>query len=208
MCDFPNVENNDLELVALGEFCEQWRLRISFLDELFGAGHADEALVLCCCYIEAVGGWLSRYETGGREAFAKALLRHDASEVFARLNPVLLLEGYRAGTDPAGRISALDTLSSALACFQEGFHPEEEIVETCRAALPEDEFASLKDFFWTGTVAACAHGMARRAEVHHGRIALAGCGEIILDFPILYPALQRIFDLAKRMIISGKLRIY
>jgi hypothetical protein len=87
MCDFPNVENNDLELEALSAFCEDWSRRIVFLDELFRQGHTDESMILCCCYIAAIGTWSYESGSNGEETFAKVLLRYGENEVFGRINP-------------------------------------------------------------------------------------------------------------------------
>ena len=208
MCDFPNVENNDFELEALSASCEEWSRRIAFLDELFRQGHTDESLILCCCYIEAIGTWF--YEPGfdGEETFAKALLRYAENEVFSRINPGRLLDALRQRDGQARWGIVLGKLAPAFARFQDRFYPSNEISEACRSALSKDEFAVLDNSLWMGTLADLAHGITKCEEVHNGCITVRGCGETVVDFQLFYPALSRIFEKARRLIMSGKLRVY
>lgn len=208
MCDFPNVENNDFELEALSEFCEEWNRRIVFLDQLYGQGHTDESLILCCCYIEAVGNWLYNSEINGGEAFTKALLRHGENEAFGRINPGRLLDMLHRSEDAAQWEAVMSKLAPVFACFLDRFYPSEKIIKACRCALSSEEFASLDKVLWVGTLAGLAHKITKCEGVHHGCISIWGCGETVLDFHLFYPALRRIFEKARRLIMSGKLRIY
>ena len=208
MCDFPNVENNDFELEALSEFCEGWRRRIDFLDELFGQGHADESLILCCCYIESIGAWFHESGTKGEETFAKALLKYDENEVFSKINPWRLFDVLR-------KRDGIETWSivpgkpdPAIKRFQDGFYSFSEVRDACRAALPSEEFALLDGSLWMGTLAAQTYRVTKCGEVHNGSFTIPGCSGTVIDFRLLYPVLIRIFENARRLIMSGKLKVY
>jgi hypothetical protein len=207
MCDFPNVENNDFELEALSAFCEDWNRRIVFLDELFRQGRADESLILCCCYIEAIGTWFYDAGSNGEETFARALLRHGEKEIFDRINPVRLLDALRQKEDSPQWSILLNRLAPVLARFKDGFYPSNEITRACRSALTSEEFAALDDFLWKGALAGLAHKVTKCEEVHNGSLAVRGLDES-LDFRLFYPALIRIFERARRLIMSGKLKVY
>lgn len=208
MCDFPNVENNDFELEALISFCEGWDGRIAFLEELFQKGHADEALILCCCYINSVGTWFHGAGAGDEETFAKALLRYSENEVFGRMNPRFLLSMLCRKENLARWGDVPDKLRPAFAGFRDGFYPPEEITAVCRQVLSDEEFTALERFSWAGSLACFAYGITRCEGVQNGAVPVRGCGDTGLDFALFHPALKRIFERARRLIMAGKLRIY
>lgn len=207
MCDFPNVENNDLELEALSTFCDGWSRRIRSLVDLAEKGYADESLVLCCCYIEAVGRWFCRYESDGKKVFAVTLLRYGRNEVFGRLNPMRLLGAVRRKEDALQWDGILKKLKPSLGNFQDRFHPREEIIPICRSVLSGSEFALLETVLWTGTLAAAAHDITLCDGVHNGSFAMRN-GDVTLDFRLFHPALLHLFDRAKEMVMAGRLRKY
>jgi hypothetical protein len=59
-----------------------------------------------------------------------------------------------------------------------------------------------------GTLADLAYRITKCEEVHNSSITVRGCGESVVDFQLFYPALSRIFEKARRLIMSGKLKIY
>lgn len=208
MCDFPNVENHDLELEMLGSLCEEWDRRISFLPELFALGHTDESLILCCCYIAAIGNWLGKPGSDEKEAFTRALLRYGDNDLFGRVNPRRLTEAFqqleevRRPADFHGRLrGCLDTL-------KDQFYPWEEIAPVYRSVLSDEEFDALREYFWIGTFACHAYSITRCEGVHLGMITVRGCGDAVPGFPLFYPALRSIFDRARSLIMAGRLRIY
>ncbi len=209
MCDFPNVENNDLELEMLSEFCGNWERKIQFLEDLLKQGHAAESLILCCCYTEAIGKWLCKSERTDREAFARALIRYGRNEVFTRINRVRLLSELQSIASPGDDLDVwkeiTTKLSHAFANLQDRFYPEEEIRTVCKRVLEEREFLLLEGSFWMGSFACLAHEVTGREGIHDGEAKIA---DVVLDFRLFYPALKHIFECARRLIISGKLRIW
>ena len=143
----------------------------------------------------------------GGEAFVKALLRYGENEAFGRINPWRLLDMLRNG-DAAQWEAVLSKLAPAFTCFRDRFYPSKKIIDVCRRALSSEEFASLNNALWAGTLAALAHNVTKCEGVHHGCISVRGCEETVLDFQLFYPALRRIFEKARRLIMSGKLRTY
>ena len=62
-------------------------MRISFLKDLSNDGHMNEALMLCCCYIEALGS--RQYHDSDRKAknYSKILEEYSCNEIFALIHP-------------------------------------------------------------------------------------------------------------------------
>jgi hypothetical protein len=212
MCDFPNVENNDIELELLCDFCDDWDRRIEFLADLMREGHADESLILCCCYIEAIGKWLCKSELSDRETFAKALIRYGRNKVFSRVNPVRLISELQeiasVGDDSDGLKQVAAKLSHAFAALQDRFYPEEEIRSICNPVLEERGYLLLERSLWMGSLAALAHGITGCEGIHDGEVRIGGVEETVMDCRLFYPALKYIFESARRLIMSGKLRTW
>ncbi len=206
MCDFPNVENNDFELDALGSICDDWSRRIASLQAMFDQGFQDEALVLCGCYIEAIGRWLFKSDPSGEEAFAKALVCHGGNEVFSRINPKRLMEFLRRDRDADRHI--ISALSEAFAGFQDGFHPFPEIISVCESALSDEPFVPVDEIFWPGTLACAAYRITRCEGIQNGSVEVKDYEGAVLDFEVFHPALKRIFEKARAMVVAGRLRIY
>ena len=212
MCDFPNVENNDLELELLSDFCGHWERRIDFLADLLRQGRSEESLILCCCYIEAVGKWLCKSESCDREAFAKALLRYGRNEVFSRVNPVRLISELQsiasAGDDSDVLKQVTAKLIHAFADLQDRVYPQDEIRTICRPVLEERESLVVEGWLWIGSLAGLAHGITGCEGVQDGAARIGGLGDMVVDFRLFHPALKHIFEAARRLIMSGKLRIW
>ena len=208
MCDFPNVENHDLELEMLSSLCEEWDRRIESLGAMFDQGYVDESLILCCCYIAAIGNWLGKPGSDEKEAFTKALLRYGDNELFGRINPVRLYEAFQQ-VEEVWRPAALhNRLRGCLDTLKDQFYPWEEIARVCRPVLTDEEFDGLREYFWIGTFAGLAHTITRCEGVRHGMITVRGCGDTVPGFPLFYPALRKVFDRARSLIMAGRLRIY
>ena len=61
--------------------------RIAFLKELYDGDHTDEALMLCCCYIEALGS--RQYHDSDRKAknYYRTLEEHSGNKLFTLIHP-------------------------------------------------------------------------------------------------------------------------
>lgn len=212
MCDFPNVENNDLELEMLGEFCGKWERRIALLGRLFGEGYADESLILCGCYIEAIGGWLYKPELSGREIFARALTSYGRNDIFGALNPILLLRSLQGYPLPAGDADKLQTvlvkLGPAFLDWRDGFYPHAEVRARCRQVLTVEECDLLDKFLWMGTLACAMYGITRCEDLREVMFRFRHLEGATPDFHLFYSALGSVFESARRLIMSGKLRIW
>lgn len=208
MCDFPNVENHDLELEMLGSLCEEWDRRIESLGAIFDQGYVDEALILCCCYIAAIGNWLGKPGSDERETFTKALLRYGDNDLFGRVNPRRLSEAFQHLEDVRRPADFHGRLRGCLDSLRDEFYPWEEIARVCRPVLADEEFDALRENFWIATFACHAYSITRCEGVHRGTITVRGCGEAVPGFPLFYPALRSIFDRARSLIMAGRLRVY
>ncbi len=61
---------------------------------------------------------------------------------------------------------------------------------------------------WMGSLAGSAHGITGCEGIHDGVMRIGGFKEVVMDCLLFYPALKYIFESARRLIVSGKLRIW
>jgi len=199
MCDLPPVDNVIMPDDIMYAFLGDWGERIKVLGRLHRTRYKDEALVLCCCYIQTVGGWLCVHEDP-RRAFTESLLTYADIELFRMINLRRLLSELKHDAWRALE----DKLKYSSIFWRSGFSPEEEITGLCKANLSEDEFVRLGEQLWRGTLAHASYDILRCDGVHDGLMLWKG-GQTSLGFPVFYSALKQIFDRAKDLAIARKL---
>ncbi len=73
-------------------FFDDLEQRAAFLAELFDGGRQDEALTLCCCYIDGLGGLLyGRSCTGSARNFSRILREHGGERELDLISPLGLV---------------------------------------------------------------------------------------------------------------------
>jgi len=199
MCDLPPVDNIIMPDDVMYAFLGDWSDRIRDLKRLHATRYKNEALVLCCCYIQSIGGWLYVHESPKR-AFAESLLTYSGIELFGMMNLRRLFSELEH--DEWGAIE--ERLKYSPLFWKSGFSPKEEITGLCGAALSDDEYERLEKQFWLGTLACASHDIMRCDGVHDGSM-LWKDGKTTLDFPLFYSALKRIFERAGDLAIARKL---
>src|SRR4051812_46272776 len=84
------------DLVAKKEFIQAFfddlEKRIQFTDTLFAEEHRDEARLLCCVYIEALGNGLEGNTLGGAATFTKVLELYGGEPLLSLIHPKALRE--------------------------------------------------------------------------------------------------------------------
>ena len=68
-------------------YFDDLRARISFLGELDEADRKNEALMLCCCYIEALGNRQSEEPGRAAKNYCKVLAEHGKNEIWQLIHP-------------------------------------------------------------------------------------------------------------------------
>src|SRR5574341_345917 len=61
--------------------------RVAFLAELDDKGRKNEALMLCCCYIEALGSRQSREPDRKAKNYCSVLAEHGNNEIWRLIHP-------------------------------------------------------------------------------------------------------------------------
>ena len=86
------LTDNELFMSFLEPWLEEIEKQIEFLSELYTNQHRDEALTLCCCYIEALGKYF--YGPDNKRShwcFVCVLKEFGANKIFCYIHPKQLL---------------------------------------------------------------------------------------------------------------------
>lgn len=62
-------------------------IRVAFLNELYAMGRRDEALLLCCRYIEALGSRLYPEQKSKAKNYCSILIQHGGNEIWQMIHP-------------------------------------------------------------------------------------------------------------------------
>ena len=185
--------------------------RANSLLKLKKLGCEEEALLLCCCYIEAMGNLYFR--GGGRQLnFYRILKNFGGEEVLMYIHPKQLWIGLRSAKNlrEIGQKIGV-TLKKA----EKKLYTEEEALALVAHLLNKEEMTKLRDNLWRGTLAALAYKEFRNPAVHElgGAKSFSFDGTTfkgepapVLDFSLLYKGMLNI--LRKMREISTKTRTY
>jgi len=174
--------------------------KISFLDELFRNGHSDEALHLCCCYIEAMGNnYYSGMGFGNKKCFVKIIQEYGDDELLCAVHPARLLK-----SPEMLKFTDVDILLSKV---KGRVFSEKEVLELCAQVLELDDFIQLEQNLWRGTLAAIAYEELRNFLVHFSKTVNISFFNTTyrnntvpdLNFERLYPVLQNILRQMKEL---------
>ena len=199
-----NAEDRQTKLQFIKAFFKEMEQRTAFLHDLFRNRHRDEALLLCCCYIEGIGNYFFYPDKGSRENFVRILKKYSGNELFWHIHPKQLQRGFADA-----RSSRLRNLGKKLDAMFTGterrLYSENEILKLANPVLAEDELKTLTDSLWRGTFAAIAYERIRNEAVHRlGAVDISFQdttfrGEPVptLEFPLLYQALQKVLKAVK-----------
>ena|GEM_PF-6443972 len=185
--------------------------KVSFLETLYRNSRKDEALALCCLYIEGLARIIyfsssKRAERDSKKYFVKALQEHGGEPQLRLVHPLTLIESLKGcGTRHSELAAALeshlvDPASEPLTV--------EELVDKVKDDLNSEQRSLLEENVWIGTLAAVAYKELRSTLVHH----ISGPGGLVfgdpraprarVSFHNLYGALCRIVKRAEEVIMS------
>ena len=195
-------------LIALGPQLFPLEQKINFLLELECSGHSDEALLLSCCYIDALAQVLY-HNAGTGERFARVLIEHSGNESFGLIDP----QGLCNQLIGAGMAELAEGIQSRLPLANnrgEGdyWHNMREVLELTKTFLSPPQLEKLKREAWRGSIAHLVYKEIRNTQVHSivksiGLSFPSGThkGKPILEvrFPVLLSALRRIFQELKEL---------
>jgi hypothetical protein len=205
-------ENQKAKLKFIEAYFDDLERKIAFLEELFRDNHKEEALLLCCCYIEGLGNYLYWHEEGCWKNFVRILIEHGNNRIFCHIHPLQLQRAFANTNNPRSINKIGEKLDSLLNESVQKLFSEEEILELVRPVLDEDELEKLRERVWKGTFAAIAYEHIRNPLVHElGAVEVSFSettfmGEPVpnLDFPLLYTPLQRIHTTMKGLSLRSR----
>lgn len=172
--------------------------RIAFLKELYNGGHEDEALMLCCCYIEALGN--RQYHDSDRKAknYYRILEEHSGNKLFTlvhkkQLKNVLLNKKLFKGT--------FIHIEQIIDAFGNELIRQEIVIEKLSPVINKKQLDWLNDNLFRGTMAVISYERVRSELVHDISTPNLTFDETIFDgkpvpdinFELLYQALINIF---------------
>src|SRR3990172_8931391 len=102
----PSPEDLAAKKGFIEAFFEDLRQKAALTDRLFAEHHEDEARLLVCCYIEALGNGLDASTGNGARNFVTVLVEHGGDPVLALIHPKLLHTSlpYKS-TTPANKVA-------------------------------------------------------------------------------------------------------
>ena len=157
-----NNRNFYTELIKTG--FKQLEAKTIFLGELFRDGHQDEALTLCCCYIEAAGNNYYTEANKNQENFVKIIKEYGGVEVLSAIHPKHLQDAFPKKDSQIQSIVV--KIEEKLNNSVGQLYTEEELESLCELHLDNSEIEILKKNLWRGTLAAIVYVFIRSALVH------------------------------------------
>lgn len=194
-------------------FFEAYRKRCDVLPQLRANGYPNEAMLVCCCYIEGLGNWFYGDERYHRN-FVRVLREHGGEDVLWHIHVKPLGESL-ADTKRGKAVRALaEKIQPLLAGYQGHLLTEAEVEAAVAGALSSEELERLRKNLWRGTVASVAYAELRSEAVHSlgtpggirfGEATFRGAPVPRIDFELLYRALERILGAALEVsLTTGK----
>ncbi len=183
--------------------------RAVFLPQLRQMGYRGDALLLCCCYIEAMG---NIFYGGNRNQynFFRVLKEYSGEGVLIQILPKQLWLGLKhAGGKNLSRIGK--KIEGVLKKHRKKFYRENEILALVNSTLNPTETEKLKKNPWRGTLASAAYMHLRNPLVHEmggvefsfDRITFKGKPAPVLGFSLLYKAMRNILSKMKEKSIES-----
>lgn len=185
------------KLEFINAYFDDKRERVEFLAELWRGGRQDEALTLCCCYIDAFANQYYHEIEGSAKCFVTMLIEHGGEDVFSLHSAVSFVRWLENATRKEF-VAAAKTLRARPAEELRRLLPQKDFEAYVGQLYAQNDFRRLQKELWRGSVAFVIYEHLRNPFVHR----LAGSGAVSLGpdddskreigFPTLYKALTRI----------------
>ena len=178
--------------------------RIAFLKELYDGDHTDEALMLCCCYIEALGS--RQYHDSDRKAknYYRILEEYSGNELFTLIHPKQLRNVLMNQKLFKANITRIEPIIDG---FGKELILQKVVSDSLSPVITEDQVNWLNDNLFKGTMAAISYERVRSELVHDISTSNLTFSETTfhgkpvpdINFELLYPALMNIFRRLKEI---------
>jgi len=197
-----NTDSNETFMIRA--YFDDLEKRIVFLKELHNGHHRAEALMLCCCYIEALGS--RQYNDPNRKAknYYRILVEFSGNSIFALVHPKQLKNVLK---DKKLFKPNIDQIDSIVDGFGKELIPQQEVIDRLAPVVTEKQVTWLNDNLFKGTMATIYYDRVRSDLVHDistsnltfSKTTFDGKPVPDMNFELLYPALMNIFDSIKEM---------
>ena len=190
-------------------FLEDLEKKAAFLKELYEKGNKDEALLLCCCYIDGLANNLY----GGKRSnknFIRAMEEFGEEKHWGLIHPDQLIRNMLRACTPSTKENKplkilVEKIKENPSIFDWKLFSDKEIIQgiTLQINLTQKEISLLKKNLWRGKFANIVYDQMRTPFVH--RLGIGGSHAFFfsktihngghlppLDFDGLYPILKRI----------------
>lgn len=212
-------DNLKAKVSFIRAFFDDLDTKITFLIELYSAGHRDEARVLCSCYIDWLASALYWPEEWNNFNFVRVLKEHGSEEIFPYIHPKMLEESLlkKANSNPTKPnrkwTAICNKISPALQLARGRFYSEQEIIDLLSPLANSSEKEDIKMELWRGTFAAIVYTQVRNPSVHafgpsdgitFDETTFKGQPVPAIEFTMLHNSLKRIAIVAKEKSINTK----
>ena len=192
------LESNPDKAFMIKAYFDDMEMRISFLKDLSNGGHMNEALMLCCCYIEALGS--RQYHDSDRKAknYSKILEEYSGNEIFALIHPKQLKNVLTNKKLFNANFSQIEPIIDR---FGNTLIQQKVVADKLLPVITAEQLNWLNDNIFKGTIAAISYERVRSKLVHDistsnftfSATEYAGKPVPDLNFSLLYPALSNIW---------------
>ena len=201
-----NEDDLNTKLFLIESFFEKLERRTQFLSNLFESGHNEEALLLCCCYIEGFGNWLyGKYRPTYN--FVRVLKEYGEVSKFSLILPEFLKTEITEAIRKRNRQVPVEVIN-ILAHADKRLYTEDEILALLQSVLNRKECEQIKRHFWRGTLAVFAYRRIRSENVHWlvgpTKFAPFADGTYFPEFEEFYAALSNIVNKAKQLSLNSR----
>jgi hypothetical protein len=181
--------------------------RVGFLAELHATGRKNEALLLCCCYIEALGSRASGDSEKARN-YCSILVQHGGSEIWRLVHPKQLRNVLASKPLFVDVFSQLEPL---IAESGKQLIDPDELLARLNPILTETQQNWLQRYVFRGSMANISYERIRCELVHDISANDVSFSETIydgnpvpnLDFEMLYSSLRKIVDALQESAVSS-----
>ncbi len=160
----PSPEDLAAKKDSIQAFFEDLRKKAGLTDRLFNEGHEDEARLLVCCYIEALGNGLSGSTGNGARSFVTVLAEHGGDPELALVHPKLLQSSMPWKNTSAANRDVLEAVLATLAPTQA--LTDDELFAALGSGVPADALGFLRRELWRARLAMVAYSNIRSLGAH------------------------------------------
>jgi hypothetical protein len=155
--------NADAKRYLIRAYLDDLSGRVAFLAELVSSGHRQEALILCCVYLDGIGNWLDGFAGKSGENFCRTLINLGGESTLSLVLPKRLRESLPWKSGPKGCRMAFESVTASMNDV-EAVSLEE--MNNLSVSLSPDVASWLERNLWRGTIASVVHERLRTPNVH------------------------------------------